>query len=261
MDLITLAMAKKAGGGGGGGGSSLPAVTSDDNGDLLGVVEGAWAKVEPTTGGETFTVTLTKEDDIWTADKTIAEIVTAHAAGKNCVAVGDYLGAGFTIAVPLTVSFNGDEVFAVFSGVLGIENEYFNIAVSGTVNFEADSWLVETAVSLPPVTSSDNGSLLGVSDGAWAKVTSTAPMVVTGTIDGTSVTITTALADIKAAFDAGRTVYLSSMGVHFPLVFCEEESSAITLVFTTLAYDTDDNDFSSYAVVFDNSTTGTLAIK
>lgn len=30
----------------GGGGSSLPAVTSDDNGDILGVVEGAWAKMD-----------------------------------------------------------------------------------------------------------------------------------------------------------------------------------------------------------------------
>lgn len=32
---------------GSGGGSSLPAVTSADNGDLLGVVEGAWGKVDP----------------------------------------------------------------------------------------------------------------------------------------------------------------------------------------------------------------------
>ena len=33
----------------GGGGSSLPAVTSDDNGDILGVVEGAWAKMDAPT--------------------------------------------------------------------------------------------------------------------------------------------------------------------------------------------------------------------
>ena len=30
----------------GGGGSSLPSVTASDNGDVLGVVEGAWAKME-----------------------------------------------------------------------------------------------------------------------------------------------------------------------------------------------------------------------
>lgn len=36
--------------GGGGGGSSLPAVTSDDNGDVLAVVDGAWAKATPSGG-------------------------------------------------------------------------------------------------------------------------------------------------------------------------------------------------------------------
>ena len=30
-----------------GGGSSLPAVTADDNGDVLTVVSGEWAKAEP----------------------------------------------------------------------------------------------------------------------------------------------------------------------------------------------------------------------
>ena len=35
--------------GGGGGGSSLPSVTSADNGDVLTVVEGEWAKAEPTS--------------------------------------------------------------------------------------------------------------------------------------------------------------------------------------------------------------------
>lgn len=112
--------------------------------------------------------------------------------------------------------------------------------------------------SLPAVTSADNGDLLGVVEGAWAKVASTAPMIVTGTADGSSVTITTALADIKAAFDAGRTVYLTSMGMRFPMVFCEEESDAITIVFAVNSYDTDDHEIMAYAVVFDNSTTGTV---
>ena len=34
-----------------GGGSNLPEVTSDDNGDVLTVVDGAWAKAEPGGGG------------------------------------------------------------------------------------------------------------------------------------------------------------------------------------------------------------------
>lgn len=36
--------------GGGGGGSELPEVTSDDNGDVLTVVEGVWAKATPPEG-------------------------------------------------------------------------------------------------------------------------------------------------------------------------------------------------------------------
>jgi len=36
--------------GGGGGGSSLPAVTAEDNGDVLGVVDGAWGKMEAPSG-------------------------------------------------------------------------------------------------------------------------------------------------------------------------------------------------------------------
>ena len=36
--------------GGGGGGSSLPSVTSSDNGDVLGVVDGAWGKMEAPSG-------------------------------------------------------------------------------------------------------------------------------------------------------------------------------------------------------------------
>lgn len=37
-------------GGGGGGGASLPEVTSEDNGNVLTVVEGAWAKAAPSGG-------------------------------------------------------------------------------------------------------------------------------------------------------------------------------------------------------------------
>ena len=58
---------------GGGGGSELPTVTSDDNGDVLTVVEGAWAKAAPAGGG-----VLVVTDTEGTLNKTWQEI---HDAG------------------------------------------------------------------------------------------------------------------------------------------------------------------------------------
>lgn len=48
--------------GSGGGGSSLPEVTSDDNGDVLTVVEGAWAKAAPSGVGFDAVIRGERED-------------------------------------------------------------------------------------------------------------------------------------------------------------------------------------------------------
>lgn len=71
-------------GGGGGGGGSLPAVTSSDNGKVLGVVDGEWAASEQ---GKKFIVTLTptSPDFSGTMDKTVAEINAAYEAGQQIV--------------------------------------------------------------------------------------------------------------------------------------------------------------------------------
>ena len=42
---------------GSGGGSSLPSVTSEDNGDVLGVVNGAWDKMAAPSGGVDYSTT------------------------------------------------------------------------------------------------------------------------------------------------------------------------------------------------------------
>ena len=47
IDTIPDMIAKITAISGGGGGSDLPEVTSEDNGDVLTVVEGAWAKAKP----------------------------------------------------------------------------------------------------------------------------------------------------------------------------------------------------------------------
>lgn len=71
----------------GGGSSSLPEVTSEDNGDVLTVVEGAWTKAEP-SGGDIFFVTITGTGEqpdyyVYTSDKTFEEIDEAYNSGKT----------------------------------------------------------------------------------------------------------------------------------------------------------------------------------
>ena len=75
---------------GGGGGGSLPAVTSDDNGDVLTVVEGTWAKAAP-SGGGLFIIHADEDEttSITTLDKTWQEIWDAFVGGQ--VPVIDYV--------------------------------------------------------------------------------------------------------------------------------------------------------------------------
>jgi len=64
---------------GGGGGSDLPDVTASDNGKVLGVVNGAWAKTAPIE----LIGTLGKDDDkdTITVDKTASELFDALKNG------------------------------------------------------------------------------------------------------------------------------------------------------------------------------------
>ena len=68
--------------------SQLPAVTGSDNGDVLTVVEGAWSKAVPSGGGGCLYVTFSTEDNgiTWTADKTFAECLEAYENGSAVIA-------------------------------------------------------------------------------------------------------------------------------------------------------------------------------
>ena len=71
-------------------GNTLPAVTADDNGDVLTVVEGAWGKATP-SGGGAFVVTITDgEDDTQVLDKNWTEINTAVRSGQIVIGVSNY---------------------------------------------------------------------------------------------------------------------------------------------------------------------------
>lgn len=65
-------------------GSSLPDVTAEDNGDVLTVVEGAWAKATPSENVEIFEGTASNVDSTITLsnNKTNADIATAYSNGK-----------------------------------------------------------------------------------------------------------------------------------------------------------------------------------
>lgn len=84
----------------GGGGSSLPAVTAEDNGDVLTVVNGAWAKAEPSGGG---TVVVHVDEETWTLDKTWQELWNALASGKICIVVMPSMNGDAKLAFITTV--------------------------------------------------------------------------------------------------------------------------------------------------------------
>lgn len=62
-----------------------PEVTATDNGDVLTVVDGAWAKAAPSGGGDSFVVNITWGTDDYETDKTFAEAKAAHDAGKHII--------------------------------------------------------------------------------------------------------------------------------------------------------------------------------
>ena len=66
--------------------SGLPAVTGDDDGKVLTVVEGAWAPAAAGGGGgSVMTVEITKSGATYTMGKTFAEIQAAFEAGTTIV--------------------------------------------------------------------------------------------------------------------------------------------------------------------------------
>lgn len=92
----------------------LPAVTATNNGQVLGVSDGAWAVVNASSGGVflvNYTLTMdetTHEISITNCDKTYAEIVSA--AETQCVVALLHAGV-FDIQVPLESISDGQITF------------------------------------------------------------------------------------------------------------------------------------------------------
>lgn len=121
--------------GGSGGGASLPKVTTSDNGDVLTVVKGKWAKAEPQTGEPLF-VNFTASGGTYSCDKTLAEIEEAWATSKNIF--GYNAETGYVLPLVLCNSS-----VAIFSSVALIAQDTFaGMAVQVTsegVTYEQDT--------------------------------------------------------------------------------------------------------------------------
>lgn len=106
-----------------GSGGGLPAVTSEDNGDVLTVVNGAWDKAAP-SGTFIVHVTAHWDDDngayvVDECDSTAEEVNHAMMAGKPCFAhiymAGERPGDGMANIIPCLSGYEDDESGVVFS--------------------------------------------------------------------------------------------------------------------------------------------------
>lgn len=176
----------KAFGKGGGGGSSLPAVTSADNGKVLGVVDGAWA-----ADSNLFLVTLSGSPI--TSDKTYAEIVAAVDAGRTVIAEQGgilFQFAGYTTSAVEFVKFTA-------SGSTVMKRA---IKSNGSVDSYSNA-------TVPTPNAADNGSELIVKNGAWAKQQKKFVVTLTPTSPDYSGTMDKTVAEINAAYEAGQEIW------------------------------------------------------
>lgn len=246
---------------GGGGSYTLPTASADTKGGVkIGSGLTMTGEVLSVTGGgaEKFIVTLTQESDTWTADKTIAEIVAADAAGKIVVAKAmiDKLDAEFEFAKTVILSVEDDETTvsqAAFSALLCDESDEAKLfSVVGTNIGEGDEWDLfetDTGAELPSHSSSNNGQVLGVDDGNLAWVDSNAPLVVTLEYDDpqepTAFVGDKTYGEVFTAASAGIpcTLVLSASGASVATPVLSAVSSSGTIMLFT--YDTDSSSITS----------------
>ena len=100
-----------------GGGSSLPEVTSDDNGDVLTVVEGEWAKAEPATElptasasnvGQTLTVNKSYTKGAVIVPEQTVTLVAVEDGDPEAECSNANLSL-FTVGTKVIVDFDGNE--------------------------------------------------------------------------------------------------------------------------------------------------------
>ena len=167
------------------GAKELPEVTADDNGNVLKVIEGAWAKGEIDLPADLFyevKIQKTSNGKYQLVDDTFSNIINQNKT-KICYIVLDStltsVTGGNRIAFANVNTIKESDLPMVladctFISLLEKDNGY-NIAYT-EVSFAQMSPFDLSIVRkigglLPKVTSSDNGKVLTVSGGMWAAVT------------------------------------------------------------------------------------------
>lgn len=173
------AISKIAETGGGGLPEDFPAEGLENAGKFIGFdASGDYeAKNAPSGGADKFYVTLTEDDSgaetVWTADKTIAEIVEAYEADQVVVALYP-VGGSFFVEIPCNAAaVVSSRSVATFCGNYTLEPSTYNVASILALNTGGDDvWALDVfqkPVGVPSYSSSNNGQVLGVSSGdlAW----------------------------------------------------------------------------------------------
>ena len=145
------------GGSGSGGGAGLPAVTSEDNGKVLGVVNGAWNKTEATSESD-FVIEATLDTEsmgISNLSEDFDAIAAAAKAGKNVRIVAETPGTVDKVMYFAKLDLCVDDLdIAIFSGTV-LTGEAMHIAIV-TVAKSSDTGNTTAEVDYYPVSSDDD---------------------------------------------------------------------------------------------------------
>lgn len=253
-------------GGGGGGSSELP--TPGTAGNVLTSTGTAWESAAPTVNDYIVHGTINKETFAVTVDATYVQIAAAVDTNKNVFLVAK--DTEETVAMFGRLEMFLASTSATFFAVLYMPGGYKTFVVIVNANDVVETGTIDT---LPLVSSSNNGKVLGVVNGAYELVDSKAPLILSGTYaagtapDPDTVTISGAtLAEIYNAAEAGRYVavdvplpLLDGTTVRFELRGRNFSNDEYALAFNAVI----DGSVQGYlfTILCENSLTGAWAVK
>lgn len=223
--------------GGGGSAYTLPTASASTKGGVkIGSGLTMTGEVLSVTGGgssggaEKFVVTLTQDNDTWTADKTIVEI--AEAYDGNVVVASVPTEAGISAEIPCTFATNDTMTGCLFSGVVGLELSSVGVInVMGISQNDSDEWGVSFLddQTVPPHSAFNNGQVLGVSSGSLDWVDHYNPLFVSLTQDKTNTNQYEGNKTFKQIYDAyitGQKVMFSYSGSYGDVFYANYDGVA-----------------------------------